>query len=233
MVMSSKKIGRMVGADVDKALADIGSARPDMKDEGAELKAAVAPKNDLSFAEAFKANRMAGNKTFTWKGKSYTTKMAGEGAKRAAPSKPAASATPVRREAPKSETKTDTRLTKPMAATQAKTQTAAASRPKQDAGAAYERRAAEKEKLEKSSAGKNVGAKLANMLGFGSSGDRRAAQAARDMATRNAAQRKNFAPILLVGEAARKANKGTIGGMAKGGKIDGCAIRGKTRAKMK
>jgi hypothetical protein len=42
-------------------------------------------------------------------------------------------------------------------------------------------------------------------------------------------------PWLLTGEAAREANRkqGTIGGKAKGGKIDGAAIRGKTRAMKK
>lgn len=86
-MVSSKKLGRMVTADVDKALANIGAStpKPEMKDAGAELKAATAGKNDLSFAEKFKANRMAGNKTFTYNGKTYTTKMAGEGAKKAAP----------------------------------------------------------------------------------------------------------------------------------------------------
>ena len=81
MAMSEKKVGRMVTADVDKALANIGAStsKPEMKDTGAELKAATAGKNDLSFAERFKANRMAGNKTFTYNGKTYTTKMAGEG----------------------------------------------------------------------------------------------------------------------------------------------------------
>jgi uncharacterized membrane protein YebE (DUF533 family) len=41
--------------------------------------------------------------------------------------------------------------------------------------------------------------------------------------------------VLLTGKEAREANKrqGTIGGYAKGGKIDGCAIRGKTRAPLK
>lgn len=47
-----------------------------------------------SFASAFRAARNAGDKTFTWKGKSFTTAMAGEGSKRSGASNAAA---PVRR----------------------------------------------------------------------------------------------------------------------------------------
>lgn len=87
MVMSSKKIGKMVGADVNKALANINAStpKPDMKGGDTELKAAVAPKKAPTFGEAFKAARASGDKTFTFGGKSYTTKMAGDGAKKAAP----------------------------------------------------------------------------------------------------------------------------------------------------
>lgn len=103
MVMSSKKIGSMVGADVDKALANIGASapKPDMKDEGTELKAAVAPKKAQTFGEAFRAARKdpeAMKKgVFTFGGKSYTTKLASEGAKR-----PAATSAPTKKtETPK------------------------------------------------------------------------------------------------------------------------------------
>ena len=45
-----------------------------------------------SFASAFRAARNAGDKTFTWKGKSFTTAMAGEGSKRTGAGKAAAPA---------------------------------------------------------------------------------------------------------------------------------------------
>jgi hypothetical protein len=83
MVMSSKKIGKMAGANVDKALASISaSVKPDMKDD--TLKNAVAPKKAQTFGEAFKAARKDPNSkgTFTWGGKSYSTNTASEGLKR-------------------------------------------------------------------------------------------------------------------------------------------------------
>jgi len=57
----------------------------DMKGGDEELKAATAPKKAQTFGEAFKAARAAGEKTFSWAGKpgtTFTTKTAGEGAKR-------------------------------------------------------------------------------------------------------------------------------------------------------
>jgi len=53
----------------------------------------------LSFSAAFAAARKDGDKTFTWKGKSYTTQLASE--KKAAPA-------PVRRSPPASTTRTNT-----------------------------------------------------------------------------------------------------------------------------
>ena len=63
---------------------------------------------------------------------------------------------------------------------------------------------------------------------FGASDESRARYAAQQK--KAAEMRAARKPLLLTGEEARKANKGTIGGKAKGGKIDGAAIRGKTRA---
>lgn len=87
MVMSTKKIVRGIDKSLNKAVSEINAStpKPDMKDDGAELKAAVAPKKAPTFGEAFKAARAAGDKTFTFGGKSYTTKMASDGAKKAAP----------------------------------------------------------------------------------------------------------------------------------------------------
>lgn len=95
---SSKKIGRNVEESVDKALANISAStpKPDMKGGDTELKSAVAPKKAETFAEAFRAARKdkGAGKTFTWGGKSYTTNYASEGPKRSgtAPAKPAAKA---------------------------------------------------------------------------------------------------------------------------------------------
>jgi hypothetical protein len=201
MVMSSKKIGRMVGADVDKALADIGSARPDMKDEGAELKAAVAPKNDLSFAEAFKANRMAGNKTFTWKGKSYATKMAGEGASRSA----AASSTPTRRETPKASPKVSEATSKFVSKLPLKPKAetpAAAAKPK---GSSY-------------------------LSGVGGSRSAAATAARKEGTAGKDGMFDRFSRWVHQTNLNQQERQKKKYGYAKGGKIDGIAVRGKTRA---
>lgn len=215
MVMSSKKVGKMVTADVDKALANITAAtpKPDMKDAGAELKAATAGKNDLSFAEQFKYTRMAAKaagldpskQTFTWKGKTYTTKMAGEGASRPAAIRRSTDAKP---------------------ATPAATPTRSSEAPKQGAAETpkasnpYAAKANSAPFRAKPTAAAERRAKLGNFLTKLSS-----------IYTPGAKDK----PLLLTGEAAREANRrqGTIGGKAKGGKIDGCAVRGKTRARMK
>jgi len=46
MVMSTKKIVRGIDKSLNKAVSEINAStpKPDMKDDGAELKAAVAPK---------------------------------------------------------------------------------------------------------------------------------------------------------------------------------------------
>ena len=196
-MVSSKKLGRMVTADVDKALANIGSAKPEMKDDGAELKAAVAPKNDLSFAEAFKANRMANNKTFTWRGKSYSTKMAGEGAKRSAPTS-----------APTRRAKAEDKPSNTGASETPKTNNPYTA--KRDSAPLRAKPTAAAERREK------LGKFFTNISSLYTPGGK-------------------SKPWLLTGEAAREANRkqGTIGGKAKGGKIDGAAIRGKTRAMKK
>ena len=91
MVMSTKKIVRGIDKSLNKAVSEINAStpKPDMKDDGAELKAAVAPKKAMTFAEAFRAARKDPEAmkrgTFTYGGKSFSTKMAGEGGKKAAP----------------------------------------------------------------------------------------------------------------------------------------------------
>jgi len=55
------------------------------KSEAAEL---------AKFGDAFKAARASGAKTFSWKGKSYTTEVAGSPSKKSAPSNKAAGSSP-------------------------------------------------------------------------------------------------------------------------------------------
>lgn len=175
---SAKKIGRGVEESVGKALANISAStpKPDMKGSDTELKSAVAPKKAETFAEAFKANRVAGNKTFTWGGKSYTTKMAGEGPKRSgtAPAKAATSAA-------KPAAKADVSAAKPAVETKTRAQLEAGRTAARSQAAIRKRRAE-------------------NQVDF-----RRRVQSGDIKPT----ERR---PLLLTGEAARKANQGTIGG---------------------
>lgn len=277
MKIGSKKFGRKVAADVDKAVSDIikSAPKPEVKDDGAELKAAVAPKKAETFAEAFRRNRAekGAGQTFTWNGKSFTTNMAGEGAKR--PVAGRASAMPTRRanatpSGSKSQT-TTTSVSTPKAKEapkvnidnrfisrsgtaplRAKVEEKPAPRPsdksqsqRYNARAAELTREANAERMaEKAKGSAGARARFKNMFGFGSDAAERAAKNYARMAEGAGRQERAIAakpkspPLLLVGEEAREANRrdGTIGGMAKGGKvrsIDGCAVRGKTRAMRK
>lgn len=210
MVMSSKKIGKMVGADVDKALANIGaSTKPDMKGGDEEFKKATAPQKAQTFGEAFKAARAKGEKNFTWFGKSYAAKMAGEGGSKAATPKAATpkAATP---KAPEVNARTREFISKaPLLATRdmksiQNKPTGSTTKPKDNSFAARQTR-----KYGASSPG--------NVL--------RAIQGIKDF---NEAGLKRDVITDAKFKAQQKAK-----GYAKGGKIDGCAIRGKTRAPMK
>jgi hypothetical protein len=271
MAKSAKKIGKMVTADVDKALANIGSMRPEIKvDE--TINAAAAPSRDLSFAERFKYARMAAKaagldpskQTFTHNGKSYSTKMAGEGA-----SKPAASSSSGRSGTGSSgvsaatskffnklptiqSTVSGMRGNPPAASRPATPAAPATSRPAANSQSQrYNTRAAElnREMNEERAAEKAKGsagarARLKNLFGFGSDAAERAAKSYTRMAEGAGRQERALAskpksrPLLLTGDEARKANakarfeSGTLF-RAKGGKIDGCAVRGKTRAMKK
>lgn len=70
----------------------------DDSSEGMQMSARRMPSSEMNFKEAFRAARKAGDDTFTWKGKKYTTELAGS-------SKPAAAAAP---KADKTETKVET-----------------------------------------------------------------------------------------------------------------------------
>lgn len=205
MVMSTKKIVRGVDKSLNEAVSEINAStpKPDMKDDGAELKAAVAPKKAMSFAEAFKAARAekGAGKTFTWGGKSFSTNMAGEGAKRSAPAR--------RSEAPKASTGVSESTKKFISRLPLKPKAEAPATPKAEP------------KRDNTAAGRRerMGKFLSSLNPYNQAD----------------AKGKSTRPLLLTGEAAREANRrqGTIGGMRKGGSIDGCAVRGKTRAMKK
>lgn len=197
MVMSSKKIGKMVGADVNKALANINAStpKPDMKGGDTELKAAVAPKKAPTFGEAFKAARASGDKTFTFGGKSYTTKMAGDGASKPAPKAAAPSASP-----------TNTRAQMELRRTAARSQ-AAIREKRAENQADFRKRMQAKRSGASTTSGSpvNAGRSEGFLSRFGKS------DTGKSFTER---QKEKY-------------------GYKKGGSVDGCAIRGKTRAPMK
>jgi len=192
---SSKQIQRSVSTDVNKALSNIGSMKPDMKGGDTELKSAVAPKKAPSFGEAFKAARASGDKNFTWGGKSYSTKMAGEGPKRSTP----ASTSTKKAETPT----TNTRAQVEMRRTAARSQ--AAIREQRAENQADFRKRTQAKQGTKSNGPVNAGRSEGFLSRFGRS------DTGKSFTER---QQKKY-------------------GYAKGGSVDGCAIRGKTRAPMK
>jgi len=227
MAKSSKAISKMVTADVDKALANIGSMRPDMKADET-VKAAAAPQKAPSFAEAFRAARAekGAGKTFTFGGKSFSTNMVGEGAKRPQAAKAATpkADTPKGSSSPLGDFYTSKFSgIKGNAANIKGAGSMATGKP----SAPADKPTPPPARKSALNAGRSKGF-LAGMF----DGD-----AASNFSK---AQEKKYGKpsgrsVLLTGKEAREANKrqGTIGGYAKGGSIDGCAIRGKTRAPMK
>lgn len=223
---SAKKIGASAQETINKALSSIGSVKPDMKDDSG-LKEAVAPKNDLTFKEAFKANRMAGNKTFTWGGKSFSTKMAGEDAKR-----------PVTASAPAKKPE----VTKP-APVATRTSSSAASAPSKPA-ATNKPAASTPAKSQRPNSVVTGRERLSQFFSGVRARDKEIGEKAKT-ATDRTAERKRVAgqtgAAMLaerqrkISEAGKKQVRKVEGNKryAKGGSIDGCAIRGKTRAPMK
>jgi hypothetical protein len=236
---SAGSIGRNVEETVGKALASIGSTRPDIKADTTELKAATAPQKAQSFGEAFKAARAkaldGGPKTFTWGGKSFTTQVKGEGASKPMVSKPAAPAankpTVNKPAAPAANKPT---VNKPAAPAVNKPAAPAVNKP---AAPAANKPAAQRPKdstvtgrqmlANLFSAGREKEKEISRRAGKGpGSGERSGMQM---LANR---QRKIEASSKAETER-RRAALGRGVKKAKGGSIDGCAIRGKTRAPMK
>lgn len=195
------------------------------------------------FGSAFKAARAAGDKTFTWRGKSYTTQTAGEGrsaarpaSRASAPARPAAAAT--RTPAP-----TPGRAPTPAPGR------APASAPAK--GTSPWAKDAKGNWVDPGARGTRMGDVLtlgltAAARNYYKNKDKadadaksKAEQEARARATRGrrmmdeaiTSGKKLEAPSLI--RAASKKKGGAVKKYAKGGKIDGCAVRGKTRTPMK
>ena len=86
----------------------------DDSDEGMSMSTRRMSSDDegMSFKDAFKAARKAGDSTFTWQGKKYTTEMAGE-KKSAAPTRVTKTETTTEVEAPESSSRRAYRGSKP------------------------------------------------------------------------------------------------------------------------
>lgn len=204
--------------------ADGGDAPMDIKvdmDVGDVTKGAKRSLADSrTFGAAFRAAREAGDKTFTWRGKSYGTKLAGEGS-----STPRRA--PVRKSTP---TPVDARRSD---------NPAPSSRIQQD----YDRGAAMRKSLTPTServtpdmiaavrrfAGPDVPAYNA----FGDKPSAAQLQRQSEARARAAANWKKAGETVASGKKKGGSVKKSCGGMkyAKGGSVDGCAVRGKTRAK--
>lgn len=253
MAKSTKSVVKTASANIDKALTNINMLPqaeqmkskvlkgPDIKADDSELKAAVAPKKAQSFGEAFRAARAdkGAGKTFTWGGKSYSTNTAGEGIKRpqparsgtsssapARPSAPAASrpAAPAANRTPPAQTQSRANA---FAAPTAGKDTLKANIERRNKLVAPKKEPGYFERMTTNIATRNKDA-MARME------DARKTKAIAD----RAAKAKEDAAAKKRAEDFRKANAGWEFGMkapgkAKGGKIDGCAIRGKTRAPLK
>jgi hypothetical protein len=248
---SAGKIGKNVEETVGKALASIGSTRPEIKADDT-LKAA-APSRDMTRGEAFRYARMAAKaagldpskQTFEYKGKTYNTRMAGEGAKR--PAAPAATANK-----PATPAATANKPATPAAtANKPATPAATANKPATPAApAATNKPATPAARKSPVNAGRSAGA-IANLIKDAGKNFTKAqeqkygkASATSKAADKSAPARKS--PINAGRSTGNYFSKFVLGtskdfeesqkkkyGYKKGGSIDGCAIRGKTRAPMK
>lgn len=199
-------VEKRFGKDINVSTMDEPSLRKPMSATETKSVTKAQPKSGaspMSFSAAFAAARKDGDKTFTWKGKSYTTQLASEKKAPAAPARRAptptakAAPTPVKASTPK-------QVEKPSLA------------------AAFER----------------AGSKATPITSVGKAPrllDRSTATPAPTYAQQRAAK---LARLKSEGEAAgaskyaqdRYRYAKETGMYAKGGKIDGCAVRGKTKA---
>ena len=73
-----KRYNGEFGSEVDPqdGSGEVGAAQGKSSDSDGPVAAAPAPEKKLTFKEAFSSARKAGDKTFEWQGKKYTTAMA-------------------------------------------------------------------------------------------------------------------------------------------------------------
>ncbi len=210
-------VEKRFGKDINISTKEDAPLKKDMS--AAETKAVEKAKpgtaKSTSFGAAFAAARKGGDKTFTWNGKSYTTQLASE--KKAAPARRAAPATRASTPAPapKNEGKPGIPAAAKSVADKAAGYRAAFQRQDGQAGFSKPKAAATSPASTPKPAAKGDVVKRSQDT---------ARAGSRSLGLRPA----NFAPV---SEARRKQiEEAQKRGYAKGGKIDGCAVRGKTKA---
>jgi hypothetical protein len=193
------------GKELDVSTKEETSLRKPMSDSETKSVSKAQPSSGaspLSFSAAFRAARKDGDKTFMWKGKSFTTEMAGEkksapppvrrapaSPAKAAPASPAkASASTTTAATPSTPKKDNPPAAKATAATPATKPKPTATQQRGDYASRLTQSAAEKRKLESaptSTPGASL-ARLKNAVGFGSSADERLATTMRRSAANQA-----------------------------------------------
>lgn len=261
MAKSSKAISRMVTSDVDKALANISAStpKPDMSGSDSELKSAVAPQKAPSFAEAFRAARAKAVKegrdpskeTFMWGGQKKVARMAGEGASRpaAAPRRSGTgstgSTTPTSRTTSTSgsapaQTQTRSRATSDWASSPKAAAALAAARSRTGTAGALAEGITRRNKLTPAAPKPGLIERYRQYMLENTKSPNAAeiqtrlkTAAAQKKAAEEAKQRKASEEAKkATSEYERRTGKSILT-RAKGGSVDGCAIRGKTRAMKK
>ena len=191
------------GKDINVSTTDEPSLRKPMSAAETKSVSKAQPKSGaspLSFGAAFASARKDGDKTFTWKGKSYSTQLASE--KKAAPTRRAAPATAAK-------------------AAPAKAQAAPTKVEKPSLAAAFDRAGT------KPAPFTSVG-KTPRLLNPASSTAPSPARERAEKLARLKREAEATGASRYAQDRYRYAKETNM--YAKGGKIDGCAVRGKTKA---
>lgn len=217
-------VEKRFGKDINVSTKEDAPLKKDMSAAETKSVSKAQPSSGaspLSFSAAFAAARKDGDKTFTWKGKSYTTQLASE--KKAAPAPTLRRAAPAAAAATKSAATT----TKGAAPVQKKVETPSLA-------AAFERAGPKATPI--TSTGKTPRLLSASTKGTTSTYAQQRADKLEAM--RKAAESPNASTYdkdryRMAKSTNMYAKGGKSKGYAKGGKVDGIAIRGKTRAPLR
>ncbi len=216
-----------VKSDMDKPTASSKGLDEAVSKIGAKTKQGLSDSGN--FSSAFKTARAAGDKTFTWRGTSYTTKMGSDKSTASAP-KPTAKREVAGSTSTKGFGKSEPPkfMDKPAA-----TRSNAVSRPASSGLSSAQYTAAVKSGVIPSNASAEDRANLRGTIA--------ATRAAKVSSSQNTPKTKPMSTVDAETAAFRRKNMnpyardnmkkgGSVKKYAKGGSIDGCAVRGKTKA---